>query len=85
MDSFHFLNPCLYSWNGMNLFVFVLMTSLFCFKFLRYFVIVGDIFNDSISAFPFSNSWEKGVKLSVLMRERSGSLVNGVPCAWFRW
>ena len=63
----------------MNLFVFVLMTSLFCFKFLRYFVIVGEIFNDSMSAFPFNNSWENEVKLSVPISERSGPMVNGVP------
>ena len=84
MDSFYFLNPCLYSWSGINLFVFVLMTSLFCFKFLRYFVIVGEIFNDSMSAFPFNNSWENEVKLSFPISDRSGSMVNGVPWAWFR-
>ena len=85
MDSFHFLNPCLYSWSGMKLFVFVLMISLFCFKFLRYFVIVGDIFNESMSAFLFNNYWKKEVKLSIPMSERSCPMVNGVPWAWFRW
>ena len=69
----------------MNLFVFVLMTSLFCLKFLRYFVIVGNIFDDSMSVFPFHMSWENEVKLSVLIRDRSGSMVNKVPWAWFRW
>ena len=85
MDSFHFLNSCLYSWSGMNLFVFVLMTSLFCFKFLRYFVIVGDISNDLTSAFLFNNSWENEVKLSVPISDRSGSMVDGVSWDWFRW
>ena len=85
MDSFHFLNPCLYSWSSINLFVFVLMTSLFCFKFLKYFIIVGDIFNDSMSAFSFNNYRENEVNLSVPISDRSGSMANGVPWAWFRW
>ena len=63
----------------MKLVVFVLIISLFSFKFLKYFVIVGDIFNKSLSSFPFRNSWEKEVKLSVPMSERSGPMVNGVP------
>ena len=85
VDSFYFLNPYLYSWSDMTLFVFVLMTSLFCFKFLRYFVIVEDIFNDSMSVFPFNNAWENEVKLSVPISDRIGPMVNGMPWAWFRW
>ena len=68
----------------MNLFVFVLMTSLFCFKLIRYFVIVGDIFSDLMSVFSFNGFWENDVKLSVPIRDRSGSMVNGVPWIWFR-
>ena len=56
------------------------MTSLICFKF----VIIRDIFSDLMSHFPFNSSWENDVKLSVPIRDRSGSMVNGVPWAWFR-
>ena len=45
----------------MDLFVFVLMISLLCFKFFRYFVIVVDNFNESMSAVPSSIFWEKDV------------------------
>ena len=45
----------------MDLFVVVLMISLFCFRFFIYFVIVGDSFNESISVVPLSSSWEKEI------------------------
>ena len=45
----------------MNLFVVVLIISLFCVNFFRYFVIVGDSINESSFAVPLSLSWEKEV------------------------
>ena len=58
IDSFHCLNPCLYSLNGILVFVFVLTISLFCCRFLRYFFIVGDRGSDVKSDVPFNNPWE---------------------------
>ena len=37
VDSYHFLNPCLYSLKGIWLFVFVLTISLFCCRLWRFF------------------------------------------------
>ena len=70
-----------------SLFVFVEWNIIICFcvSFLRYFFIVGDRGSDDRLALSFNNSWEKEVKLSVPINNRSGLMVFGVPCAWFRW
>ena len=63
----------------------MLTISLFCCRLWRYSFVVGNSGNDVITDVPFNNSWEKDMKLSVPINERSGSTMSGVHCVCFRW